>query len=209
LRAPLRAMQSYSQAVMEDFGANIPEEGRHYLQRVLDNARRLDKMILDLLTFSRVARADLKMERICLSKLLRELLHQNALVQSSGAEVEVGELLDVLGHEPSLSQVLSNLIDNAVKFVRPGLRPKIKIWTQRKKGQITIWIEDNGIGIDPRYQHRLFNMFERLHPKLGYEGTGVGLAIVRKAIERMGGKVGVESDGVNGSRFWMVLPEAR
>ncbi len=206
LRAPLRGMQTYSKALLEDFSQQLGPEGTHYVHRLLENANRLDKMILDVLTFSRFGRAELKMERVCLSKLVGALVDQ--LLQGSSAEIQLKPLEDVLGHEPSLTQAISNLLSNAVKFARPGVRPRVKIWTQRQNGEVRLWIEDNGIGIEPRYQHRLFNLFERIHPKLKYEGTGVGLAIVRKAAERMGGQVGVDSDGVNGSRFWIQLPAA-
>jgi signal transduction histidine kinase len=107
-----------------------------------------------------------------------------------------------------LSRAISNLLDNAVKFVRPRTPPKIRVWHEHKGKGVRLWIEDNGIGIDPAHQGMLFRAFERIHPEQGYEGTGIGLAIVRKAIERMGGQVGVESDGKTGSRFWIELPEA-
>jgi signal transduction histidine kinase len=89
------------------------------------------------------------------------------------------------------------------------VKPKIRIWTEPKDNHVRLWVEDNGIGIDPKYQHRLFSMFERVHPHLKHEGTGVGLAVVRKAAERMGGKAGVESNGTSGSRFWIEVPGAR
>jgi signal transduction histidine kinase len=95
-----------------------------------------------------------------------------------------------------------------VKFVAPGATSKVRIRTESRNGDVRLWIEDNGIGIKPEYQHRLFSVFERVHPEKNYEGTGIGLAIVRKAAERMGGKVGVESDGVTGSKFWIQLPAA-
>ena len=97
---------------------------------------------------------------------------------------------------------------NAVKFVTPGTTPHVLLRTERRGNDVRLWIEDNGIGIKPEHQHRLFGMFERIEVKKNYEGMGIGLAIVRKAAERMGGKVGVESDGVNGSKFWMQLTAA-
>src|SRR5262249_534447 len=107
-----------------------------------------------------------------------------------------------------LNQAISNLISNAVKFVPEGVAPKIHIWTERLGTDVRLWVQDNGIGVPPNYQHRLFGIFERVHPQLNYEGNAVGLAIVRKAVERMGGLTGMDSDGVHGSRFWIQLPAA-
>jgi signal transduction histidine kinase len=114
----------------------------------------------------------------------------------------------VLAHEPSLSQVISNLLSNAVKFVAPGTHPRVLIGFEATSSTVRLWFQDNGIGIKREYQQRLFGMFERLHPEREYEGTGIGLAIVRKAMERMNGRVGMASDGVSGSRFWIELPPA-
>ena len=104
-----------------------------------------------------------------------------------------------------LTQVFSNLFSNAVKFVAPGVAPSVRVWSEMRGDKIRFWVSDNGIGIAPKHHHRLFSMFERIHPDLVYEGTGVGLAIVRKAVERMRGKFGLESDGTTGSRFWIDL----
>jgi signal transduction histidine kinase len=175
------------------------------LRRIADNATRLDKLILDVLTFTRISRAEIPLERVCLERLVGEVIQHYSALQEPQAVVELTPLLDVMGHEPSLTQVVSNLLVNAVKFVRPGVRPRVRIWTEPRGIDVRLWVEDNGIGIPPEYQHRLFKMFERLHPGLKHEGTGVGLAIVRKAAERMGGQAGVESDGLNGSRFWVQL----
>lgn len=203
LRAPLRGMQTYSDALLEDFGTSLPTEARHYLDRIAANAKRLDSMISDVLTFSRIARAELILERVALENLVRRIVEQYPGMQSPMAQIEIEPLSDVLGHEPSLTQAISNLLTNAIKFVPPSVTPRVRIWSERNNGHVRVWVEDNGIGIEPKYHHRLFNMFERVHPDLKYEGSGVGLAIVRKATERMGGKVGIESDGTNGSRFWL------
>lgn len=124
------------------------------------------------------------------------------------AAIHIEPLPSVVGHEPSITQVFSNLLGNAVKFVHPGEQPQVRLRSERRGENVRIWIEDSGIGIPPEYQHRLFNMFERVHANLPYEGTGVGLAIVRKAMERMNGAYGIESQGGNGSRFWIELKAA-
>lgn len=205
LRAPLRGMQAYAEALLQDYAGSVPKEAADYLERIARNAARLDRMILDVLTFTRVARAEVRLARVDTSKLVREVLEQYPGTRGPDVRIEVKPLHDVMGHEASLAQALSNLLSNSVKFVRPGVSPKVSVWSECREGRVRIWIADNGIGVDPQYQHRLFSMFERIHPNLNYEGTGVGLAIVRKAMERMGGRAGMESDGVNGSRFWIEL----
>jgi signal transduction histidine kinase len=112
----------------------------------------------------------------------------------------------VLGHEAALTQCISNLLANAVKFVPAGTEPRIRVWTGSQNGSVRIWFEDNGIGIAPENHCRIFNIFERVHSDSEFEGTGIGLSIVKKAIERMGGDVGVESEPGRGSRFWIALP---
>jgi len=210
LRAPVRAMQCYAEVLMEDYGGDLDEHAKKYLDRIIHSGARMDRLIQDILTYSRLSRREIKLQPILLDKLTRDIIRQYLdLSASGGPEVTVeGQLLPVIGHEPSLSQAISNLLNNAVKFVEPGTKPKVNIRTERRNADVRLWIEDNGIGIKPEYQHRLFNVFERVHPEKSYEGTGIGLAIVRKAAERMGGKTGVESDGINGSRFWIQLPAA-
>jgi PAS domain S-box-containing protein len=209
LRAPLRGMQVYSQALLEDYGPNLDPEAQHCLSRIAENATRLDKMVMDVLTFSRVSRTDLRMEDVDLDRLVNDVLQNYPAFHPPRALVEVvGNLQGVHGHEPSLTQVISNLLSNAVKFVAPGVTPVIRIWTETSGDGVRLFIKDNGIGIKPEWQARLFQMFERLHPNMAYDGTGVGLAIVRKAANRMGGEVGVNSDGASGSTFWVELPAA-
>jgi PAS domain S-box-containing protein len=206
LRAPLRGMQVYSQALLEDYGPTLDHEAQHCLSRIADNATRLDKMVLDVLTFSRISRADLRMERVRLDPLVREIIQHYPAMQPPRATIEVAHLHDVFGHEPSLTQVVSNLLGNAVKFVAPGVTPLVRVWTEINADGVRLFVRDNGIGIKPERQSRLFRMFERLHPDMPYEGTGVGLAIVRKAATRMGGNVGVISEEGSGTTFWVQLP---
>ncbi len=206
LRAPTRAMCGYAEALLEDHGGQLNAEGRDLLQRIRRNGLRMDRMIRDLLTYSRISRGDLRLESVALDRLLPELLSQYPELHPDRAEMDiVGSLPAVLAHEPSLVQVLSNLLTNAVKFVAPGTRPRVQISASAQAGRVRLHIKDNGIGVPPENRRRLFGMFERMHPTLPYEGTGIGLAIVRKGVERMHGTVGVESDGISGSRFWIEL----
>jgi signal transduction histidine kinase len=209
LRAPVRAMRGYADIILQDHGWRLDAEARELLTRIVRSGTRMDRLILDLLTYSRMSRRELRLEPVSLDKLVREVVQQYPDMRPERADIEVaGPLPDVIAHEPSLSQVISNLLSNAVKFVRPHGRPHVRVSFDRRDSQARLWIEDNGIGIKPEHQSRLFGMFERIHPECEYEGTGIGLAIVRKAVERMNGAVGVESDGVSGSRFWIELPIA-
>lgn len=209
LRAPVRAMQCYAEVLMEDYGAHLDDNAKKYLDRIIGAGTRMDRLIQDILTYSRLSRREIQLHPVSLDKLAREIVRQYLDLGSAHADISVeGPLLSVLGHEPSLGQAISNLLSNALKFVAPGTLPKVRLRTEQRNGDVRLWIEDNGIGIKPEYQHRLFSVFERVHPEKKYEGTGIGLAIVRKAAERMGGKVGVESDGLAGSRFWIQLPAA-
>ncbi|HVV02491.1 MAG TPA: MEDS domain-containing protein [Verrucomicrobiae bacterium] len=209
LRAPVRAMRGYATALVEDYGSGIDARARDYLDRIIRSSGRMERLIHDILTYSRVARAEVRILPVSLKKLIPEIIQQYPEMQPPSAEILIREpLLPVLGHEPSLTQALSNLLGNAVKFVARGTTPKIHVWTELRGSCVRLWIEDNGIGIRPEYQSRLFGMFERVHQDQQYHGTGIGLAIVRKAIEKIGGRVGVESDGISGSSFWIELPQA-
>ncbi|MBA4148394.1 MAG: PAS domain-containing sensor histidine kinase [Verrucomicrobia bacterium] len=205
LRAPVRAMRGYGQTLLADYAERLDEEGRNFLSKIVRAGERMDKLILDVLTFSKVARAEMELQTVCLTKLVHEVIEQYPDLQSSEAEIEVSPLPSVIGHEPSLTQAISNLLTNATKFVPDGVTPKVRIHAQTEGSHVRVWFEDNGIGIPPEYQGKIFGMFERIHPENKYSGTGIGLAIVSRALKRMDGQVGVESDGVNGSKFWIRL----
>jgi signal transduction histidine kinase len=209
LRSPVRAMHGYARAVLEDYGDKLDEKGKEFLERILQSGLRMDRLINDVLTYTRVSRREAPLARVSLDRLVHDVVAQNPAFAPDRACLSVqGPIPDVIGHEPSLIQVVSNLLNNAVKFVAPGVTPEVVIHCQQNDGRVRLWIDDNGIGIRPEHQTRLFGMFERLHSEGKYEGTGIGLAIVRKAAERMGGKAGVVSNGTHGSHFWVELPAA-
>jgi signal transduction histidine kinase len=207
MRGPLRAMQQYAQILMEECGPNLDRDSNEYLTRIARAANRLDRLIQDVLTYSRVARSAVQLMPVNLDNLVREILQQYPTFQPPRADIRVLDPLPcVLGHEASLTQCISNLIANAVKFVPPDRQPQVRIHTGHQNGSAQIFFEDNGIGIAPENQLRIFNIFERINADTEYEGTGIGLAIVKKTVERMGGDVGVESELGRGSRFWIRLP---
>lgn len=205
LRAPVRAMQGFSQALLEDYGDRLDATAREYVTRTVAASARMETLIQDLLAYSRLSRARLEVQPVGLDDVVREALAQ---VGESAAEVGVQPSLPrVRAHAGTLTQVVANLLGNAVKFVPPGKPARVRVWVERREGRVRLWVEDEGIGIAAEHQERIFRIFERLHGQETYPGTGVGLAIVRKGMERIGGHVGVESSLGQGSRFWVELPE--
>ncbi len=209
LRAPARAMMGYARIVLEDFGQHLHPEAKDYLERIIRGGARMDRLIQDILTYSRLSRRQLELRPVSLDRLLPDIVQQFPQMQPPSAFITIhGPLLDVQGHESLLAQAISNLLTNAVKFVPPREVPRVTVRTESHSTNVRLWVEDNGIGIKPEHQRRIFGVFERLPTETPYEGTGIGLAIVRRAVEKMGGCVGLESDGLTGSRFWLELPAA-
>ena len=210
LRAPLRAMRGYAEALRDDFGGQADEKCKEYIRRIVQSGERMDRLILDVLTYSQAAHSEIPIQPVDLDVLVTEVLRANPDLQGPGVDIAVvGRLGSVMGHEPALGQCLSNLLLNAVKFVAPGTSPIIRIRSEAIGADLRLWVEDNGIGIAPEHRERIFGMFEKLHAGNAYAGTGIGLAIVKKSMERMGGKAGVESETGAGSRFWLQLPDGR
>jgi signal transduction histidine kinase len=206
LRAPLRAMVGFGQTLLEDYiGKSLDETGRTYLERMIESARKMDALIQDLLAFSRLGREEVRLESVDLDQVVRKVLSElSPEIQARKAEVTVGNPLPrVLAHPTVAAQVLTNLVSNALKFVAPGAHPKVLIRSEGVGDRERLFVRDNGIGIAERHHERVFQVFERLNKIEEYPGTGIGLAIVKRAIERMGGKVGFESRVDQGSTFWV------
>jgi PAS domain S-box-containing protein len=210
LRAPLRSMSGFAQAMVDDYGMAMDAACLDLARRVVASARKMDTLIGDLLAYGRLIHLEVRLETVNLESVVRSALERmGADLASREALIDfVRPVPSVRGNRLMLDQVLTNLLSNAIKFVPPGLPPRVKIWSQARAGQICLWIEDNGIGIAPEFHDRIFGIFQRLNREEDYPGTGIGLAIVRKALERMGGRAGVESAGGQGSRFWIELPSA-
>jgi PAS domain S-box-containing protein len=210
MRAPLRAIQSYTQMVLDENGANLGSEGADFLKRVIRAAERVDRLIQDVLAYTRLSRHEIVIQPVDIGRLVADIIHERPEFQAPKADIQIeNSLPSVLGHGVSLTQCVTNLLDNAVKFVAPGVKPQVRIHGETSDGWVRLWFADNGIGIDPEARRRLFEMFQRVHNNSQeYEGTGIGLAIVRKAVERMRGQVGVKSEPGKGSQFWLQLPKA-
>lgn len=208
LRAPLRSIHSFSEILVNHHADKLDAEALDYLNRILKSAKYMDSLTQDLLAYSRLSRAEFPVQKVSLDDCIATVLYQMAEeIRVKKAEIAVERPLpDVLAHVAPLEQILSNLLSNALKFTRPNVPIHIRIHAQPRKSKVRIWVEDNGIGIAPEYHERIFRLFERLAPVNVYPGTGMGLAIAKKAAERMGGNVGVESQPNCGSRFWFELP---
>ncbi len=206
LRAPLRAMQGFAEALVEDYGETLDECGKEYAYRIVSSSKRLEELIQDLLAYSRLTSADLHLRNINLKDAVEEAINQ---LQADSQQFTIPESLpSVIAHHNTLVQVIINLLGNAIKYVSVGVQPKVEITAEIQGEWVRLVVADNGIGIALEHQQRIFRVFERLHGIESYPGTGIGLAIVRKGIERMGGQVGVESQVGQSSRFWIELKSA-
>jgi PAS domain S-box-containing protein len=207
MRSPLRSLQGFSDLLLVEYGNKFDEEGKRYLQRIGNAATRLDKLILDVLNYSRVVRGDLPLEAVDLEPLLHDIVETYPMLAPEKAEVQFASPLPVvLGNQAMLTQIFSNLMGNAVKFVAPGVKPRIKLWAETHESRVRVFVQDNGIGISRDQQPKIFGIFQQVDSQ--YEGTGIGLAVVKKAVERIGGQVQVQSELGKGSTFWIELKKA-
>ena len=230
LRAPIRAIHGFTQLALEMSREEVGPSAAELLQRVVKAAIRMDSLIQDVLSLSQVIRRPMTIESVDVETLVRTLVEERPELSPPRAEIKIeSPLLPMLGHAVTLSQCLTNLLGNAVKFVELGVVPRVRVWSEElaapaiggiqasglapplasmpeTRPRVRLWVEDHGIGIAPEAHKTIFEIFQRLHHSTQYEGSGIGLAIVRKAIERMGGRVGVESERGKGSRFWLELP---
>jgi PAS domain S-box-containing protein len=206
LRAPLRAMQGLARVVLEDFSSFLPQEGRDHLHRLAAAANRMDRLILDVLQYSHLVRGELPLQEVDPKRLIQDVIASYPDLEPARNSIRFeGTFPPVLANPGALTQIVSNLLSNAIKFVAPGTLPKIRIWAESGDSTVRLCFKDNGIGIPKKAHQKLFGLFQRLHAHDSYEGTGIGLAIVRKAAERMGGQVGVESEPGKGSEFWVTF----
>lgn len=230
MRTPLRGMQGFARLLLDDHADKLDATAHRYLERIASSAARMDMLIQDVLNYTRVMRSEALLVPVNLDRLVRDIIATYPDWQPPKAVITIeGTPPSVLGHEGFLTQCVSNILANAVKFVAPGVTPRVRIrveerapsptqapWPEENAHQapeaagplVRIWFEDNGIGIDPKDRTRVFRMLERINPAEQFEGTGIGLTIVNKAVQRMGGRMDFESATGQGSRFWIELKKA-
>jgi signal transduction histidine kinase len=210
LRAPLRNVLGYANVLREDEARGLSEQGRQFVDRIGVVAQRMDQLVTDLLQYSQLSRAEIRLGAVDLDRVIRLALDNlEAQIGASGAQVSVaGPLPPVHGNEAILVQVFDNLLSNAIKFVATGVTPQVRVAAETAGGAVRVRVSDNGIGIPAAKQETVFGAFERLHGEERYPGSGIGLAIVRKGLERIGGQVAVESSPA-GSSFILTLPAAK
>jgi len=207
LRAPLRAIEGFSAILAEDYSNKLEEEGLRVLNVIRDNTRRMDRLITDLLALSKVSRFEIQQSRVDMQLLVKKVMR--GIEQNSGlllTNVRVGELKPVVGDAGLLGQVWQNLISNALKYSMGRLDSFIEIGNIQDGDSIVFFVKDNGIGFNPEYTDKLFGVFQRLPDAAGFEGTGVGLAIVKRIIIRHKGKVWAEGKPGEGATFYFSLP---
>jgi len=210
LRAPLRSMQAFSRILLDEYAAGLDEEAQDYAKRIVRAAETMDALVLDLLAYGKAARSDITLQSVDLEKAWQTALAQfeQEIAERKAVIITEHPLPSVHANAANLSQVLANLLGNALKFVSQDTTPLIKFGATETGGRVRLTLEDNGIGVAPEYHEKIFRVFERLN-KTEREGTGIGLAIVRKGVDRMGGKVGVISGKpLVGSIFWVELAKA-
>ena len=208
LRAPLRAIAGFAGALREDCGASLDDRGRDYLSEITSAASRMNILVQDLLDYGRVSRIDMPIESIRLADAVANAIDQLKDDRRGSLTVSVPSDLFVEGHPRVLPQVILNFLTNAFKFHFPHATPDVRVAAERRDGHVRLNVYDNGIGIEAKHQERIWQVFERLHERETYPGSGIGLAIVKRAVTRMNGRYGVESVPGDGSTFWIELAES-
>lgn len=208
LKAPLRAIDGFSQILLEDYSDKIDEDGQRYLNMVRENTQKMGQLIQDLLDFSRAGRLKLNINKINLNSLIAEILAEiREPEKNRKMEISISDLPDIESDKVLIGQVFSNLISNAIKFTKQRKIARIKIKCTEKPEHYEFIIEDNGVGFNMKYAGKLFNVFQRLHTPDQFEGTGVGLAIVKRIIKRFNGKIWVNAEPEKGAKFYFILPK--
>lgn len=210
LRAPLVTINNYASIVLSDFGAGIDPQAKGMIERIRCAAQRMEDTLKRLLDYSAIARTEIVLQPVNLDSIVTDLLieHRAAIEQQNGAVLVERPLPAVVAARDLVTEVLANLLTNALKYTQPGEAPKVQIRAEASDGKVVVRIVDQGIGIEAKHHERVFKVFERLHGYSRYPGSGVGLAIAKRAVERMNGRIWCESEPGKGSCFSVELPAA-
>ncbi len=206
LRAPLRRMATYADLLLDDPQIRSNDHVAEYARRISSNGERLERLLIDLLEYSRASRSELVLRPVDLAEIATDVFEEQRVAHADDCSLCLDiRSVCVPAHRGALRQVVWNLVENARKFTPPGTRPTVRLRTEPRDSHARLWVEDNGIGIDAEHHERIFSLFERVNGE-DYPGTGVGLAIASRTLTRMGGRIGVDSEKGRGSRFWIELP---
>jgi light-regulated signal transduction histidine kinase (bacteriophytochrome) len=208
LQEPLRAVAGYCRLLEMDYAGQLSDEAREYIDNAVEGTSRMQALIVDLLQYSRVGRRGQPFSAVSLNAVLDEVRSQlSTVVSETGAVIDCLELPTVQGDRIQLVQLMQNLIGNGIKYCRAAV-PRIEVSASRGDGEWLVAVRDNGIGIPRKFRERIFKIFQRLHTRDEYAGTGIGLAICKRIVERHGGRIWVESEAGQGSTFCFTLPAA-
>lgn len=218
LRSPLRAIQRFAQVLLDEDPATTVEAREEAARRILASAARTERLIEDLLEYGQLTRRQTRPQRVSLVLVIQEVLghlERDPQYRQPGAQVQVQEPLPIVsGHRAVLVRVFMNLLGNAVKYVAEGHTPRVRVWSEDRGEMVRVWVEDNGVGLDEPTRQRILQPFgpdasevAEVEAATATSGSGIGLAVVRKGVERMGGRLGVESEVGRGSKFWVELPK--
>ncbi len=209
LAEPLRSISGFTQLLERRYKGQLDDDADRFIGFVVDGVNRMQMLIADLLAYSRAGRAELEVKPVALTEVVTELLASlSSAIAEAGAEICVGALPTVTADKTQLGQVLQNLVCNALKFHQPGVSPRLEISAAQVEPGWQIAVSDNGLGIDPAHSDRVFKMFQRLHGRDDYPGTGVGLAVCKRLVERLGGQIWFEPNTSQGTVFNFTIPMA-
>jgi signal transduction histidine kinase len=206
LKEPLRTISAYVQLLARKCEQNLDAESLQYVNRIVDGASRMHSLVEDLLTYARLGSGAEGLSPVNADNVLKEVIRMlGSVIQKRGVTIHAKKLPSIIANETQLGQVFQNLIDNAIKFNKSS-HPEIRIGVERAKDKYIFSFCDNGIGIEPKFTKRIFGIFQRLHTSNEYSGTGIGLALCKKIIERHGGAIWAESEAKKGTTFFFTLP---
>ncbi len=207
LQEPLRTITSFTQLIERRYKDKLDSDADEFIEYIVDAAKRMQTLINDLLNYSRVATKKKEIELIDIEEVFNSVLNNlNTAIYENDAEITHENLPKIMAEPGQMIQLFQNLIGNAIKFRKPEIPPKIHIKAHKDKNEYIFSVADNGIGMEPQYAERIFTIFQRLHTKEEYEGTGIGLAISKRVIELHGGQIWVESELGKGSTFYFTIP---